>query len=70
MTKYIYQVVNDYDGGKTYRHVDRKTWLYYVKEFGRSFGGVRGQAVDGKKISEIFDVYNPQGWLVATRTEA
>lgn len=61
--KYKHMVISDTGNG--YIKTNRKTYEYYVKEFGRTWHDETGR--ETRKLSEVFDAYNPQGYLIATR---
>lgn len=62
--KYKYMVISD--TSNEYIEVNRKTYEYYVREFGRTWHDETGR--ETIKLSKVFDAYNPQGYLIATRT--
>lgn len=65
MTKYLYFVVDDNGMEKC---TDKKTFLYYVKEFARQTFNYTGKLTTKSNYSDIWDAYNPQGILIAWKT--
>jgi len=65
-----YEIFND---NHQWEQTNQKTFEYYLKEFGDRVGLENGQIIDkGYQVKPeyVFDVYNPQGFLVAKKEYA
>lgn len=64
--KYKYFVIGD--NGQD-QEVDKKTFIYYIKEFARSTFDKNGNITSKTNYSDIENAYNPQGVLIAWRNQ-
>jgi len=65
--RYKYFVVNDFMQDE---EIDKKTFIYYVKEFARYTFNEKGEKTYKTNYSDIWHAYNPQGILIAWKEAA